>query len=63
MNEYLILIITLSALLIFYTIYIIVNENKDQTEWEKYTKLLKKQKRIIKFKKIKLFLMEKFKWK
>lgn len=61
MNEYLILIITLSALLIFYTIYIIVNENKDQTEWEKYTKLLKKQKRIIKFKKIKLFLMEKFK--
>lgn len=63
MNEYLILIITLSALLIIYTIYIIVNENKDQTEWEKYTKLLKKQKRIIKFKKIKLFLMEKFKWK
>lgn len=61
MNEYLILIITLSALLIVYTIYIIVNENKDQTEWEKYTKLLKKQKRIIKFKKIKLFLMEKFK--
>lgn len=61
MNEYLILIITLSALLIIYTIYIIVNENKDQTEWEKYTKLLKKQKRIIKFKKIKLFLMEKFK--
>ena len=63
MNEYLILIITLSALLIIYTIYIIVNANKDQTEWEKYTKLLKKQKRIIKFKKIKLFLMEKFKWK
>lgn len=61
MNEYLILIITLSALLIIYTIYIIVNANKDQTEWEKYTKLLKKQKRIIKFKKIKLFLMEKFK--
>ena len=63
MNEYLILIITLSALLIIYTIYIIVNENKDQTEWEKYTKLLKKQKIIIKFKKVKLFLMEKFKWK
>ena len=63
MNEYLILIITLSALLIIYTIYIIVNENKDQTEWGKYTKLLKKQKRIIKFKKITLFLMEKFKWK
>lgn len=61
MNEYLILIITLSALLIIYTIYIIVNENKDQTEWGKYTKLLKKQKRIIKFKKITLFLMEKFK--
>lgn len=61
MNEYLILIITLSALLIIYTIYIIVNENKDQTEWEKYTKLLKKQKIIIKFKKVKLFLMEKFK--
>lgn len=61
MNEYLILIITLSALLIIYTIYIVVNENKDQTEWEKYIKLLKKQKRIIKFKKIKLFLMEKFK--
>ena len=61
MNEYLILIITLSALLIIYTIYIIVNENKDQTEWEKYTKLLKKQKRIINLKKIKLFLMEKFK--
>lgn len=61
MNEYLILIITLSALLIIYTIYIIVNENRDQTEWEKYTKLLKKQKRIIKFKKIKLFLMERFK--
>lgn len=61
MNEYLILIIILSALLIIYTIYIIANENKDQTEWEKYTKLLKKQKRIINLKKIKLFLMEKFK--
>lgn len=60
MDEYLILVIILSSLLIIYTIYIVIDENKYRTEWENTCKLLKKQKRTIIFKKIKLFFMEMF---
>lgn len=60
MDEYLILVIILSSLLIIYTIYIVIDENKYRTEWENTCKLLKKQRRAIIFKKIKLFFMEMF---
>lgn len=56
MNEYIILIVILSFLLLIYTIYILVDENSNQTEWERCNKILKRQERQIKIKKIKLFL-------
>lgn len=55
MNEYMILIVILIFLLLIYTIYILVDENSNQTEWERCNKILKRQERQIKIKKIKLF--------
>lgn len=59
MNEYMILIVILIFLLLIYTIYILVDENSNQTEWERCNKILKRQERQIKIKKIKLFLRRK----
>lgn len=56
MNEYMILIVILSFLLLIYTIYILVDEKSNQTEWERCNRILKRQERQIKIKKIKLFL-------
>lgn len=63
MNEYMILIVILIFLLLIYTIYILVDEKSKQTEWERCNKILKRQERQIKIKKIKLFFKEKFKCK
>ncbi|MCI5984001.1 MAG: hypothetical protein MRZ35_01965 [Firmicutes bacterium] len=62
--DYLILIITLSSLLIIYTVYILIDDYKKEkyynkniyyiTEWDKYESIIKLQKRIIFRKKIKL---------
>jgi len=74
--DYLILIITLSSLLIIYTVYILIDDYKKEkyynkniyyiTEWDKYESIIKLQKRIIFRKKIKLLfykIRSKMKWK
>ena len=78
--EYIILIIVLTILLVFYFIYIIKDERKKmqyyktsiyyESNWDKYSDMLKKQKKIILYKKIQLlflnvlvFLKELFVWK
>lgn len=64
---YLILIVLMVILLITYSIYVIVNERKKtryynsvllyETDWDKFSTMVKKQKRIIKKKKIQLFFL------
>lgn len=76
---YLILIILMVILLITYSVYVIVDERKKmkyyysyllyETEWDKFSTMVKKQKRIVRKKKIQLFFLtllvkikEIFKW-
>ena len=64
---YLILIIILAILLLVYSVYVIIDERKKMkyyysnllyvTDWDKFSTMVKKQKRIIRKKKIQLFFL------
>lgn len=64
---YLILIIILAILLITYGVYVIIDERKKMkyyysnllyvTDWDKFSTMVKKQKRIIRKKKLQLFFL------
>lgn len=66
--EYLILIILLSSLIIIYFAYISYDYNKKinyyksiisyETDWDKYSEMVKHQKRVIRKKKINLYYLK-----